>query len=202
MKRLKIGFDMDGILVDLTPHWLQCIAEDYGVHVRMSEIDQWSLHKCGELQSLGAKTVYDYLHRPGFFRYAPPIAPALEVFKRMAKEHDVFIISSPSSAISAKEKVEWLAEHLPDVKMPNICLFPTKTMVKLDVLIDDHPETVVQYRAEWPDSLVLGIEYEYNKHVPTTGALQIFSCFRKPDVAWEKIEGRIDSHAHRGDRVS
>lgn len=191
-KRLDIGVDMDGIAVDLTPHWLRCIEADHGVKVGMHEINQWSLHRCGALVQLGAKKVYDYMHKPGFFRTAPPIDPAVAAIKRLATEHNVFIISSPAGGVSAQEKYEWLAEHLPELKNENICLFPTKTKIKMDVLIDDKAETLIDYRAAWPEALCLGIEYEYNKHVKSFGLLQVFESYRDPMTAW----GLIEDHIH------
>ena len=195
MKKLVIGCDMDGILADCTPWWLENIFLDHGIMMDVAQIDQWSLHKCGALQDLGAEKVYAYLQKPGFFRNMPPIPEAVEALHRIARNHNVFIISSPSGPVSAKEKYEWLAEYCPEIKLPNICLFPTKTMVQLDVLIDDHPQTVVDYHAKWPDSLVLGVRYPYNRDVPTLPRLKMCGHYWDPAVAWEQIEAEIQARA-------
>ncbi len=184
--------DMDGILVDLTGHWLDRIAEDWGVKVKIGEIDQWGLHKCGELVTLGAEKVYSYLHREFFFRHAPALPGAVAGLKRLVDAgHTVLICSSPSSPISAKEKFEWLAEHTPFISHKNVILANQKTFIHGDVLIDDHPETGIEYRTKWPHALVLGIEYPYNRKVYQDENLMYFDGYDDTEAAWKRITDKV-----------
>lgn len=196
MKPLDVGIDMDGIIVALHQHWLKLIADDHGVNVPLEEITQWSLHKCGGLQKLGAGIVYGYLEEYGFFRNAPPIPGALAAVQHLfeavnekgEKKFNLFIVSSPAGANSAKEKYLWLDDHLPFLKPENICLFPQKTLIKMDVLIDDRGETVREYRAAWPDALVTGIRYPYNQDVP-----DLFDGHNDTENAWKWIVEEIEA---------
>lgn len=195
MKKLNILCDMDGILVDLTPYWLDCIARDTGVRVFPNEINQWSIHKCGELSTLRPDQIYGYLHQPGFFLNAPALEGAVEGLKTLHDAgHEIFICSSPSSGVSAKEKVEWLAVKAPWLKLDKIILCNKKTMVKGDVLIDDHPETLTEYPRHWPAALALGIEYPYNRQLKGTRVL--CSDYANPKQAWTEILGHINSFAN------
>lgn len=194
MKRLTILCDMDGILVDLTPYWLDCIARDTGVRVFPDEINQWSIHKCGALTQLRPDQVYGYLHQPGFFRNAPALPGAVEGLKALHDlGHDVFICSSPSSPESAKEKLEWLADKAPWLKPEKVFLANKKTMVKGDVLIDDHPDTLTEYPKHWPGAFVLGIEYPYNRQLRGTRVL--CSDYADTVKAWNEILDHIASFA-------
>lgn len=196
MKPLNVGIDMDGICVALHQHWLSKIAQDHGVTVPLEDITQWAMHKCGGLIPLGAKIVYGYLEQPGFFRTAPPIPGALEKIRQMfeavndkgEKKYNLFIVSSPASAVSAKEKYEWLGEFLPFLKPDNICLFPQKNLIKMDVLIDDRAETVEEYVKEWPTALVTGIAYPYNKSVDD----QMAGDYTDTVSAWQAIYSLIE----------
>lgn len=194
-RKLSILCDMDAILVDLTPYWLECIAKDTGVVESIDNITQWNLHKCGKLLPLGAKVVYDYLQKPGFFLNAPEIPTALDRLKQLSEDgHEITILSSPSGPISAKEKWEWLNAKAPWIKNESIGLFNKKTMVQADVLIDDHPETVVKYAQKWPEALVLGIKYPYNTNVVMSDAIMV-EGYKDYPLAWTNIYSLIEAFA-------
>lgn len=190
---LTVLCDMDGILVDLFRYWLDRIAEDYGVRVHPSEINQWSMHKCGMLQQLGAAKVYAYLQQPGFFYNAPALPGALEGLKQLIDlGHDVYIASSPSSSISAKEKFDWLAEKAPWLKTEKIFLANKKTMIRGDVLIDDHPDTALDYSRAWPDSLPIAIGYPYNIHLANHPNVVIAGNYDDTAKAWKGIVAAVE----------
>ncbi len=200
MKRLTVGCDMDGILVDLTTHWLEQIAKDTGVRVGLHEIDQWSLHKCGALKTLPPDLIYGYLQKPGFFRDAPPLAGAIDSLREIAADHNIVIVSSPAGPVSAKEKYEWLAEHCPFIPVKNVILANQKTLMRLDVLIDDHPQTVIEYADAWGGALVIGIGYEYNVGVQEKHRrlVMLRDGYKDPARSWSTIQNLIASRAGRG----
>jgi 5'-nucleotidase len=201
--------DMDGILVDLSRYWLKEIEKEHGVSVTQAQIDRWDMHKCGDLQKLGAGIVYSYLQRPGFFLNAPALPGALEslkVIKDMG--HDVVIVSTPSGPISAKEKLEWLATHVPWLKPQDIMLASRKTLVNGDFLIDDHPTTLMEWGKLHPNSWALGIRYPYNTHLDTQGMfhyfdsidgaqLKLFNDFEDSESAWIDILDFIGQETSR-----
>jgi 5'-nucleotidase len=188
-KVFTILCDMDGIIVNLFTYWLDAIEQEYGVKVEPHEIVRWDLHNCGRLKELGAAKVYGFLSTPGFFRNAPALPGALEGLKKLHDAgHKIVILSSPSGPISAKEKLEWLAEKLPWLSDKNIMLANQKTMVKGDILIDDHPDTIVRYSETWPEAAVIGIRYPYNEAVPCNGTrIQIVDSYMHMASAWETI---------------
>jgi 5'-nucleotidase len=193
-RRLRIKVDMDAILVDLTPYWLDCIAKDTGVVETIENITQWSLHKCGKLIPLGAKVVYDYLQKPGFFLNAPEIPTALETVKKWQDAgHDVMIATSPSGPTSIKEKYEWLEAKAPWLKSTDIAMINRKEELHGDLLVDDHPETGNKFLISNPNAIVLGIEYEYNKHV--TGGPLMIKDYRNYAAAWKQIDCTVGALA-------
>jgi 5'(3')-deoxyribonucleotidase len=189
-RRLRIKVDMDAICVDLTPYWLECIAKDTGVVETIDNITQWNLHKCGKLVALGAKVVYDYLQKPGFFLNAPEIPTSLAIIKSWQdSDHDVMIATSPSGPISIIEKYGWWEAKAPWMKSTNIAMINRKEELHGDVLVDDHPETGNKFLIENPDALVLGIEYEYNKHV--TGGPVMIPGYKDYTSAWKQIDAMV-----------
>lgn len=203
MKTLTILCDMDGIIVDLFRYWLDCIERDHGVKVLPEEITRWDMHKCGALNELGAAKVYAYLQQPGFFRNAPALPGALDGLQRLLRlGHKVVIVSSPSGPISAKEKLEWLAEHAPFLKPADIMLANQKTLVCGDVLIDDHPKTLVDYGTRWKQSLPIGIRYPYNADIDKIPPFPVLvEDYTDTAAAWERIFIHIDNYAWAQARV-
>lgn len=194
VRRLSIKVDMDAILVDLTPYWLDCIAKDTGVVEIIDNITQWNLHKCGKLVDLGPKVVYDYLRKPGFFLGAPEIPTALETVKKWQDSgHDVMVATSPSGPISIVEKYGWLDEKAPWLKPTDVSMMSRKEELHGDVLIDDHPETGNKFLTKNPNALVLGIEYEYNKHV--TGGPMMLKGYKDYVGAWKQIDAMVNALA-------
>lgn len=193
-RRLRLKVDMDAIFVDLTPYWLQKIEEDYGIKETIENIDQWALHKCGKLTQLTAAQVYDYLKQPGFFLNAPEIPTALAIIKSWQDaDHDVMVATSPSGPVSIKEKYEWLEAKAPWLKSTNIAMINRKEELHGDVLVDDHPETGNKFLISNPDALVVGIEYEYNKHV--TGGPVMVKGYRDYVGAWAQINFMVHTLA-------
>lgn len=112
---MRIFVDMDNVLVDF-----------------VSGIDQ-----------LTEQTKLEYADRldevPGIFALMRPLAGALDAYRSLAKEHDVFILSTaPWSNPSAwSDKLEWVKEHLGDVATKRLILSHHKYLVRGDILIDD-----------------------------------------------------------------
>src|SRR5690606_8162347 len=116
-----------------------------------------------ELDALGAplviprkpgRTQFDLHHRldaehsaiidrlmilPGFYASLSPIEGALEALDRLAKEHEVLLVSTPWAGhlTCANEKADWVRRHLGHEWERQIVLTHDKTLVHGDVLIDD-----------------------------------------------------------------
>lgn len=193
MKKLTLLVDMDGILVDLLAHWLSCIALDTGIVVNPSEVDGWAMEKHPKLAPLGLDGVLKYLHQDDFFLNAPWLPGAHDGLKKLYTDgHDVNIVSSPSGPISAKEKYQWFKNQAPWFPSKNIMLANRKTLVRGDVLIDDHPQTGLDYVNTWPEAIVMAIGYSYNKNL--TNHSRIYRVNEYPDTqtAWEQICCHVD----------
>jgi 5'(3')-deoxyribonucleotidase len=62
-----------------------------------------------------------------------------EVVKELNKKYDLFIVSSAMEfPQSLPEKLEWLMEHFPFLQWQQLVFCGSKTIVKADIMIDDH----------------------------------------------------------------
>jgi 5'-nucleotidase len=77
-----------------------------------------------------------------FYRKLKPIRGAVQAFRTLAalEEHSVWIVSAPSihNPMSYTEKRMWVEEHLGMEHVHRLIICSDKSMIKGDVLIDDH----------------------------------------------------------------
>jgi 5'-nucleotidase len=179
----RILFDMDGILVNLLHHWLKVYNEENDDDLRMKDIKTWAMHHHTKPDS----NIYDIPRRPGFFENAPPMPGAIAAYRAIKKHgHEVLICSSPylsSHYLSAAEKHKWCARYL-NTNIGDVMLTHHKDWVNCDVIIDDKPETILEFAEQGKE--VITIAYPYNHSVEEHCALRAQNML-KPQEAWEEI---------------
>jgi 5'(3')-deoxyribonucleotidase len=155
--KLRILVDMDGITADFNQALLAAYNKESGENI--TEFTSWDFADIKH-----PELVNEIFRRPGFFRNLVPIAGAIEGLRKLVSEgHEVVVVSSPVTPISASEKIEWVAEHLPFLPSKNLWLGHNKHHIKGDVLIDDGLHNAAAYRANWPYALIMTIAYPYNE---------------------------------------
>lgn len=142
---------MDGVIVDFVPHWLNYLNLFEGIDIRPNEVTKWNLHETHagqrELAKVPERTVKNFIspfQMPGFFRTAPLMPGTREFIKELqeleSKEaFEFYIVTSPSGAVSTKEKIEWLEGSFGRVKT---VVTKHKHLIHGDILVDDYPENV------------------------------------------------------------
>ena len=128
MKKKRLYFDMDGVIVDFV--------------------------SALELQS--EETLKEYEGRldeiPGLFGQMKPMPGALEAVRKLNEKYDCYILSTaPWNNPSAwSDKVEWVTKYLDDVFHKRIILTHHKDFCKGDILIDDRPKHgASEFEGEW-----------------------------------------------------
>ncbi len=141
----RIAIDMDGVMADLTQHYINWYAERYGVTVARE-----SLHGIPETTGFPQEgVVKQFLYTPGFFRTAPVMPGSQEVIKALSEQHEVFIVSAATEfPQSLSEKQEWLGEHFPFITWRNIVFCGLKTIVDADYMIDDYDKNLRYFKGE------------------------------------------------------
>jgi 5'-nucleotidase len=130
MKRIAI--DMDGVLADTTRQFLDWHERETGVRLFEKDV-------VGKKEAEAFPNVYSWVNTEGFFRYAPLIADGQEVVKKLCAKYEVFIVSAATEFPSSlADKQAWLGEHFPFISWRNIVFCGSKTIIKADIMIDDH----------------------------------------------------------------
>lgn len=190
-KPLRILVDLDGIVVDMLPAWLsQYWAEealDHEEELGPEHITSWSVD--GFVANPDG--LNRIMNRRGFFEHLAPMDGATDGLKALCdRGHDVWVCTSPGTSVYAPtDKVLWCQRHLPFLPQKKIIIAAHKYVVRGDVLIDDSPKQVGEYREHWPAAKLFGISHPYNQDVR-------YDCtgdgWRDPRKAWETMVEGVD----------
>jgi hypothetical protein len=97
-----------------------------------------------------------------FWYELEPLEGAIEAFKYLSSKYEVWILTRPSfhNLLCYSEKAEWVRDNLGFAAQQNLILCRDKSLVKGDILIDDH------YKDGQPEFEGLWIQIG-NKEYPT-----------------------------------
>ena len=89
---------------------------------------------------------------PGIFSQMDPIPGAAEVVRLLARNYDVFILTtSPwNNPTAASDKVQWVKKYLDDVFHKRLIITHRKDLLDGDYLIDDRGKNgASEFKGEW-----------------------------------------------------
>jgi len=92
---------------------------------------------------------------PGFWRDLRPIPAGLrlvEVLKELEFETFIFTKGPSDNSNAWAEKFDWCRVHVPELK---VIVSEDKSVVHGDVLVEDWPPYIVQWRQRWPNGFVI-----------------------------------------------
>lgn len=181
IKKFKILVDMDAIVVALTEKWLALYNKDHNDTVTIEDLKTWNIYNHVKI----GQRMNDYLYSDRFFLDVDPIPGAIEAVRHLMLDHHVYIVSAPSwPGNSASDKISWVKKHMPFFNKRDIFLGHHKHMIKGDILIDDSPDNIRAYRAEWgTQARIMTIAYPYNK--PVESLTDVYAeSYKQPEQAW------------------
>lgn len=184
MKR-RILVDLDGIVADLMPAWLGAYGRATGQWIDPNDVADW-----GVQQATDQGILTEVLRAPGFFLGIQPVHGAIESVRALCERHEVFIVSAASHAENLTDKGLWVREHLPFIKKRRFVLMHEKHLIEADAIIDDKPDTAINFRRAQPDAVIASIKYPYNQGCQAYSLLA--DDHRSPKVAWRTIVQHFD----------
>lgn len=134
----RIGVDMDGVLCDLLHPWIKAYNKDYNDNFKTDMITNWYWHeglKCGE-------EIYKYLQEDYIFTQAPVIKNSQIVLHKLHEKYEIFIVTAHTYAKNVIPKERWLKKHFPFIPDSNYVFVKNKSIVNVDVMIDDRVENL------------------------------------------------------------
>ena len=130
----RIALDMDEVIADIMPKFLDLFEAGYGR--RLTREEYWG-RKLYEVD--GAVEIREELFKKGFFRDLPVMPGSQEGVQELMKHYEVFIVTAAMEfKFSFEDKFDWLKEHFPFIHWKNVVFCGDKSIIRADYMVDDH----------------------------------------------------------------
>lgn len=186
MKRIVLS-DLDCVVADFWTPALRLINIDHHRNnpraraFTIDDVTDWDI-----TGTLNCRPVWD---SPGFFSSLELLPGAAEGLESLLSEgHEVFIVSA-GNGLALGEKSAWLRKHLPfmkgrayftDGKTP-------KGLLRGDVLIDDGPHNLIDFKARNPSGIAIAAHYRYTEPADTAADYIVPFAGTDSRDSWRRI---------------
>ncbi len=142
--RLRIALDMDEVMADVVPKFLDLYERDFG---RRPSREEWWGRKIYQLPN--ASHIRSYLNEPGFFADLPVMPHSREVVKWLCEYFDVFVVTAAMEfPNSLRDKYDWIERHFPFIGWKRLVMCGDKRIVCADYMIDDHAVNLEHFQGK------------------------------------------------------
>lgn len=156
-ERKVIAMDMDEVIADVVPKFLDHYERDFGVR---PDRENWWGKKIYQLPN--AAHIRGYLHEKGFFADLPVMEGSQEVVKWLSEHYEVFAVTAATEfRNSLEDKYDWLERHFPFIGWRKLVLCGDKTIIKADYMIDDHVFNLERFQGK---GLLFTASHNLNEH--------------------------------------
>ncbi len=152
--------DMDDVLVDLLPAWLQILNDRYSKHVKVEDVTEWDM-RC-VYPDLTDKELYGVLNEDSLWDIVQPKRDAVEFLKAIKDAgHKVLVCTATHYKNIEKKLTRCLLKHFPWLTYKDIIMCHHKRLIKCDVIIDDNVDNL-----RGSDGVRILYSCSHNKHIP------------------------------------
>lgn len=156
--------DLDCTLVDMLTAWLKKYNEATGENVRITDIKEYDMgHACPN-----NKVLYDILNQRGFFYEMEPMPGAIEALQGLMDDgYDVVIVTQPprKAEFAVQDKRRWMKKYFGSFSAANMVFCHRKELIEGDLLFDDRPSHLINWKKNNPEGLTATIDWLYNRDV-------------------------------------
>lgn len=162
--KIKIGFDMDGVLADLVTEIIYKYNKKFSDNIiTHKDFVEWGFDEYKAIKH--PDVIWNFVGNLDY-SYVMPMKRAVKVLEKLIIEgFDVYIITDAFSwPNTLKSRYEWLISHFSFMKN-NFIFTKNKHLVDVDYLIDDNIDTINKFNEYKINKLKLGVIYDapYNQ---------------------------------------
>jgi 5'(3')-deoxyribonucleotidase len=184
-RALRLGIDLDGVVADFNAGWIPLYNRRFGARLDVGDVDGWNAPvRLTHFTSMSQFWKWASTADEGvsIFRVLRPFPGAVETLRRLARRHQVVIITTkPSFAIH--DTYAWLAEHR--VPTTEVHILDDKTKVICDFYLEDADHNLDELRDAHPSAIVCRFVRPWN--VPHEGVRDV--------AEWSEFEALVERRA-------
>lgn len=141
MNHLKILFDADDVVENLSDCWIEQLNGRYGTNVSPCDVKDWDMTQA--FPTLTKEQIYGVLQGDGIWLNLQPIPGAQKYLQQLHNEgHELYMVTATDYRICGV-KIGRILELFQFLDAEHIVIAHRKQMVLGDVLIDDGPHNLV-----------------------------------------------------------
>jgi 5'(3')-deoxyribonucleotidase len=156
MKQIIIGIDVDDVIANLMSRWLEYYNFDHEDNLKEQDIKSWAISKYTKI----GDSIYDYLKLPSLYDDIHPVSNSVWGISCLRKMSFKIVFITASTPEQSGRKYKWLCDYSIIEHRKEYIEALDKSLVKVDYLIDDNPENVVNasgqgivFTKEWNKTL-------------------------------------------------
>ena len=188
MVGLRLGVDLDGVVSDFNTAWTRRYNAEFGANVHPDQVTEWNAPaRITHFESMSrfwrwAKTCAD---GASLFRELNPYPGALEALGRLARHHQIVVLTS-KPAYAVHDTLAWLAEH----RFPTteVHITADKAAVRCDVYLDDADHNLARFLQERPEAVVCRFVRPWNHSL--AGAVDVWT-WPEFEAVVERVSGEL-----------
>ena len=187
---MKIAIDMDGTINYFDEKFIFTVKElGYGYDsLSFYKEGDWELEKYIIGSDNPKKIMSQICEKSSFWMGIPPMVEAIEVIRRLNRDHEIVIATTPwrDEEKFKLTKIKWMHKYFRCIKESQIVFSSKKWELDIDIIIDDKPSTLEACTNEGITTICFA--HSYNSGVKTD--------YRSSK--WSTIEKYIDKMTKKG----
>jgi len=179
-KKKTLLIDMDCTLVDMVVYWLKLYNKITGETLKEEDINVYEIQEICKRPDV----MNNILAIPRFFYNLEPMPNAIKYFNMLVEDgHEVILATQlpRRSEYAANDKRDWIRKYFPDFDLSNLVFIHKKYLLKGDVLFDDKPQHLIEWKRNNKKGKTCKIEFAYNKDCKSD------FTFKNKETAWEEF---------------
>lgn len=142
MHKPRILLDLDDTITDFLDELVNRYNIKYGTNYTKEHCYKWEINEIFE------HNILELIDEEDFFENVKPKPDAVKYIEKWITEgkYDIFIVTSCLRPENYIRKVEWLKANIPSFPLGRIIPITEKSAVWGDVLVDDRPKNLQEWR--------------------------------------------------------
>lgn len=184
-------FDVDGVLNDLVDKNLELYNSRSGKNIQITDITSYNFYDC--LSKEDADGIVSLFKEKSLWDSLKPLEGSQESLKQLIKQGHKIYLATATDPLNFEWKVSWLKQYFPFIPEDNIIRIMDKSLLKVDVLIDDCLDNLINSFAErvtldypWNRSSSKDYSYSIRRAYKWHDIVNIINDIEKEMKKWEK----------------